>query len=105
MASTQIIIALACLRALAIGAEGNISTLEERFEAMEARIEQLGIDKDSEISLLKNEIKGLKTELQSLDSPTVFDCYLSEEWSTNGIIQFDGCVCLLVICDGKHEIR
>lgn len=101
MASTKITLALACLSALAIGTEGNTSTLEERFEAIEAEVAQLrkvGNDKDSEISLLKNEMKGLKTELQSMDSPTVFDCYLSENWDTVGIIQFNG-------CDGKHEIR
>ena len=54
--------------------------------------------KDSEISLLKHEIKGLKKELQSMESPTVFDCYLSEDWDSLGIIQFNG-------CDGKREIR
>merc|ERR1712010_54836 len=26
-----------------------------------------------------------------MDSPTVFDCYLSDDWSTDGIIQFNGC--------------
>ena len=56
MASTQIILGLACLSALAIGTEGNTSTLEERFEAMEARIEQLGIDKEFlKSKILRNE--------------------------------------------------
>ena len=100
MASSQIILALACLIVLVIGTEVNTSTLEERLEAMEANIARLQDDvekKDSEISGLRSEIKGLKTELQLMDSPTVFDCYLSDDWNTNGIIQFNG-------CDGKHEI-
>merc|ERR1712117_200044 len=46
---------------------------------------------EAEISGLRSEIKGLKTELQTMDSPTVFDCYLSDDWNTNGIIQFNGC--------------
>ena len=54
--------------------------------------------KDSEISLLKSKISGFETVLQSMESPTVFDCYLLERWDTNGIIQFYG-------CDGKHEMR
>ena len=44
------------------------------------------------ISGLKSEIKGLKTELQSPDAPLTFDCYMSNDWSTDGIIRFDGCV-------------
>ena len=101
MASSQIILALACLIVLVIGTEVNTSTLEERLEAMEANIARLQDDvekKDSEISGLRSEIKGLKIELHSMDSPTVFDCYLSERWVTDGIIQFNG-------CDGKQEIR
>ena len=87
MASTQIIVALACIISLVMWTEVKASTIEERFEAMEA-----------EISGLKSKIAGLETELQSMDSPTVFDCYLSEIWDTAGIIQFNG-------CDGKHKIR
>ena len=68
------------------------------MEANIARLQDNVEKKDSEISGLRSEIKGLKTELQTMDSPTVFDCYLTETWSTDGIIQFNG-------CDGKHEIR
>ena len=98
MASTKIILALACISSLVMWTEVKASTIEERFEAVKAEIDQLRNEKDSEISLLKNKIKGLKTEMQSMDSPTVFDCYLSEIWDTDGIIQFNG-------CDGKHKIR
>jgi len=91
MASTQIIVALACIISLVMWTEVKASTIEERFEAVKAEIDQLRNEKDSEISLLKNKIKGLKTEMQSMDSPTVFDCYLSEIWDTDGIIQFNGC--------------
>merc|ERR1712117_678653 len=80
MASTKITLALACISSLVMWTDVKASTIEERFEAMEA-----------EISGLKSKISGLETELQSMDSPTVFDCYLSDYWDTNGIIQFNGC--------------
>ena len=101
MVSTHIILALACLSALFIATEGSTSTLEERFKVMEASISRLQDDaekKDSEISGLKSKISGLETKLQLTESPTVFDCYLSEDWDTFGIIQFNG-------CDGKQKIR
>ena len=98
MGRNQIILAVACLSALIIGIEGSTSTQGERFEAIEAEIEQLRNDKDSEINLLKSKISDLETELQLMDSSTVFDCYLSKIWDIHGTIQFDG-------CDGKHEIR
>ena len=104
MASTKVILALVCVTALVMGTKGEASRLEEMMEAMRSDIVQLQVDaknKDeenlelkSEISGLKSEIKGLKMELQSSDSATVFDCYLTENWSTNGVIQFNG-------CDGK----
>ena len=80
MASTKVILALAYITAFVVGTKGDASSLEERFKAMEA-----------EISGLKSKIKGLKTELQSTDSAAVFDCYLTQEWSTDGVIQFNGC--------------
>ena len=80
MAYTQVILALACFTAFPMGTSGDASTLEERFEAMEAQI-----------SGLKSKISGLEKELQSSDPTMVFDCYLTENWDTDGIIQFNGC--------------
>ena len=79
MAYTQVILALACITAIPMGTNG-ASTLEEKFEAMEAQI-----------SGLKSKISGLEKELQSSDPTMVFDCYLTENWDTDGIIQFNGC--------------
>ena len=90
MAYTEVVLALACITAFPMGTSGDASSLEERFEAMEA-----------EISGLKSKISGLE-ELQSSDPATVFDCYLTENWDTDGIIQFNGCAGKLGKFDSLH---
>ena len=92
MAYTQVVLALACITAFTMGTSGDASTLEERFDAMEA-----------EISGLKSKISGLEKELQSSDPATVFDCYLTENWDTDGIIQFNGCAGKFRKIDSLHE--
>ena len=104
MASTKVILALACIIALVMGTKGEASELKEMIDALRSDIVQLQVDvknKDEENLELKSEISGLKgkiseveKKLQSSDSATVFDCYLSQSWQTAGVIQFNG-------CDGK----
>ena len=91
MGPFHLLIALAFATSFVVGNKGDVSRLEEMIEALRSDIEQLRRDKDSEITLLKNEISGMKTELQSSDAPLLFDCYLSEFWLDDGIIHFDGC--------------
>ena len=52
--------------------------LEEKFELMISQISQLKTD-------------VLTRELESLSTLTAFDCYITESWTTQGIIQFNGC--------------
>ena len=75
--------------------------LEEKFELMISEISQLktgmtGMEEkfklmSSKISQLETDNSRLTTELESLSTLTAFDCYLTEDWSTSGIIQFNGC--------------
>ena len=70
-----------------LAAEDGTSGLEEKFELMEEKFELM----ISENSQLKTDVLRLTTEIESLSTLTAFDCYLTEEWSTSGIIQFNGC--------------
>ena len=98
MESFQLLINLALATSFVLGTSGESTGLEEMIETLKADIEtfrtdivQLRNDKDSEISLLKSEIMGLKAEVQLSEAPLLFDCYLSNTWSGDGVIRFDGC--------------
>ena len=88
-----------------LAAEDGTSGLEEKFELMEEKFDlmisenlQLKTEMEekfelmsSENSQLKTDVFRLTTELESLSTLTAFDCYLTESWRTDGIIQFNGC--------------
>ena len=96
MGHFQILVTIAFTASFAVGNKGDAPGLEAMIEALKSDIVKLqdeaNLELVSEISGLKSEIRGLKMELQSPDAPPTFDCYLSNDWSTDGIIRFDGCV-------------
>ena len=84
-----------------LGLEEKFELMEEKFELMISENSQLKTEMaemeekfrlmSSNMSQLKTDNSRLTTELESLSTLTAFDCYLTEEWSTSGIIQFNGC--------------
>ena len=94
MGSFQFLLTLALTASLVVG---DTPDLKAMVEALRSDMLQLQSDvvrlqkdvesKDSENLLLKSEIKGLKA-----DAPQIFHCYREvEDWTTDGIIQFDAC--------------
>ena len=61
--------------------------MEEKFELMEEKFELMR----SENSQLKADNLRITKELESLSTLNAFDCYLTQDWTTTGIIQFNGC--------------
>ena len=98
MGPFQFLLTLGCTASLVVGnAVGDSSDLKAMIEALRSDMLQLQSDvvrlqndvesKDSEILLLKSEIKELKA-----DVPQIFHCFRGiNDWTTDGIIQFDAC--------------
>ena len=109
MAFLKVIISLACaLTVVAAAVESDISRLEAKFDLLSSEILQLktknsqlerkNAELDTEISKVKEqnaqlgtEVSKMKTELDSSTPLLAFDCYLTSDWSTFGIILFNGC--------------
>ena len=84
----------------AIGLNGEL--FEEKLELLSDKIERLE-EKNVELELsnsqLKMKVSQMDREVQSNlkaneSSPTsynIFDCHLTESWSTDGVIKFNGC--------------
>ena len=99
MGPFQFLLTLAFTASLVAGNPvGDSPDLKAMVEALRSDIAQLQRDvvrlqndvesKDSENLLLMSEIKGLKAN----STPQIFHCYREvEDWTTDGIIQFDAC--------------
>ena len=87
MGSFRLLLAVVFSNALVMGTKVDYSELEDMIVALRSDMVKLkGVVKSKE-----TEIMELKTELLSSDSLVAFDCYLTEDWNINGIIQFNGC--------------
>ena len=62
--------------------------LEEKNSALQLRNSQLEM-KVSQMEHLQH--SSLKANESSQTSYNIFDCYLTENWSSEGIIKFNGC--------------
>ena len=94
MESFKVAIVLASTIVAVLAAEDGTSVLEEKVELMEEKFEVMEEKFElvsSENSQLKTDVFRLTTELESLSTLTAFDCYLTQAWTTDGIIQFNGC--------------
>ena len=94
MESFKVAIVLASTIVAVLAAEDGTSVLEEKVELMEEKFELM----EEKFELMRSENSQLKAdnlritkELESLSTLTAFDCYLTKQWTTNGIIQFNGC--------------
>ena len=87
MGTFKLILTVVCSTALVMGNKVDYSKLEDMIVALRSDIVKLKEDAKSK----ETEIMELKTELMSSDSLIAFDCYLTEDWNINGIIQFNGC--------------
>ena len=95
---TSTIIAVLAAEDATSGLEEKFELMEEKFELMISEISQLKTGMEEKFQLMSSKISQLEmdnsrltTELESLSTLTAFDCYLTEDWSTSGIIQFNGC--------------
>ena len=95
MGPFQFLLTLALAASLVVG---DTSDLKAMVEALRSDIAKLQSDvvtlqndverKDSDNLLLKSEIRGLR----AYATPQIFHCYREvEDWTTDGIIQFDAC--------------
>ena len=79
--------------------------LEEKLDLLTKRIDQLE-EKNTDLELRNSrlemklsqmEIFKVKANASSPTSYNIFDCHLTENWSTDGIIRFNGCSGMLTL--------
>ena len=88
--------------------------LEEKLELLNKRIDQLE-EKNTDLELRNSRLEMKLSQMEVLNtkanasSPTsynIFDCHLTENWSTDGIIRFNGCSGMVTLhdhCSDNHK--
>ena len=83
-ATTKLFVAFACTVVVATSAESSSSDLDAKVELLSSKIERM----EEENLELRKRVADLGRESSSNEA---FDCYLTESWSSNGTITFQGC--------------
>ena len=85
--------------------EKEVSEMKKEIAELKKRVTEL----EDENTSLKLKNSGLELKLNNNDNKqdagtsNVFDCYLTENWDTDGIITFNGCSG--IVCHNKIELK
>ena len=94
MAYIKLIIALVCPIIMVASAQIDSMDLESRIIAKFMHLEQKNSELENELKATKLEMNRKISAIQSermYGTKNSFDCHLNDDYSTNGVIRFDGC--------------